>query len=132
MKFLNWKILIYTPLLICCTCSGPKSLTNSAMASSTVSEVKKSSNPNVHRYYVKGMTCGGCIFHVKSALKNNVKSIGFSEQNIEVGIANLKFNKDGYKGKQTDCAVKSTIEGKTDYTVFYDKEYKKPVCKKKS
>ena len=95
MKLFNWKLLIYTPLLICCTCSGPKSLTNSAIASDTTSPIKTSSKAGSHQYYVKGMTCGGCIFHVKSALKNASKTIGFTKQNIEVGIESLEFAKDG-------------------------------------
>ena len=81
-------------------------------------------------YYVKGMTCGGCILGVKIALKK-AEDVKFLEQNVSVGVANIKFNEKLYKGEETDCKVSKAIEKYTEYKVFLDETYKKPACTQK-
>ena len=81
-------------------------------------------------YYIEGMTCGGCILGVKIALKK-AEGIKFLEQNVSVGVANLKFNEKLYNGEETDCKVSKMIEKYTEYKVFLDKAYKKTACNQK-
>ena len=39
-------------------------------------------------YYVKGMTCGGCVLGVKVALKK-AEGVQFLDQNVSVGVASI-------------------------------------------
>ncbi len=78
-------------------------------------------------YYVKGMTCGGCVLGVKVALKK-AEGVQFLDQNVSVGVASIKFNVKQYNGKETDCKVSKAIEKYTEYKVFLDKAHKKLAC----
>ncbi|MFG1485608.1 heavy metal-associated domain-containing protein [Halobacteriovorax sp. RZ-1] len=78
-------------------------------------------------YYVKGMTCGGCILGVKVALKK-AEGVQFLDQNVSVGIARIKFNEKQYNGEETDCNASRAIEKYTEYKVFLDKAHKKLAC----
>lgn len=78
------------------------------------------------KYFVKGMTCGGCIFNVKSALKKS--NLPIVDQTLEVGEATLEFNKNDYQKKQTDCQVAKSIESHTEFRVFLDKDYHIKAC----
>ena len=78
-------------------------------------------------YYVRGMTCGGCILGVKVALKK-AEGVKFLDQNISVGIARIKFDGKQYNGEETDCNVSKAIEKYTEYNVFLDKAHKKLAC----
>lgn len=78
-------------------------------------------------YYVKGMTCGGCILGVKVALKK-AEEVQFLDQNVSVGVASIKFNAKQYNGKETDCKVSKAIEKYTEHKVFLDKAHKKLAC----
>jgi hypothetical protein len=104
-------------LLFCCACVAAKPGTQAISADS----IEKT-------YYVKGMTCGGCVFHVEKAIEKDANKINFIKKKIEVGNLSLFFKKDGYKGKNTDCAVQNSIEGQTDYKLFLDKGLKTPAC----
>lgn len=79
------------------------------------------------KYFVKGMTCGGCILGVKTAL-NKSEKLKIVKKEIGVGEATLKFEKSNYSQKITDCEVRTTIEKVTDFKVFLDKDYKKRAC----
>lgn len=79
------------------------------------------------KYFVKGMTCGGCIVGVKAAL-NKSANLKISDKDIDVGEATLKFEKSNYKEAITDCEVRTTIEKVTEFKVFLDKEHKKRAC----
>jgi len=81
-------------------------------------------------YYVKGMTCGGCILGVKVALKK-AENVTFLEQTVSVGVASIKFKETQYNGKDTDCKVSKAIEKYTDYKVFLDKAHEKIACNQK-
>lgn len=86
------------------------------------------SSENVTRnYFMKGMTCGGCIFSVKSAL-NKEEDLGIAEKDINVGTAKIIFKKESYKIKETDCKVAKAIENKTEYKVFLDQNLAKKAC----
>lgn len=78
-------------------------------------------------YYVRGMTCGGCILGVKVALKK-AEGVKFLDQNVSVGIASIKFDGKQYNGEETDCNVSKAIEKYTEYNVFLDKAHKKLAC----
>jgi copper chaperone CopZ len=124
MGLLNLKTVQYLTIIFCCSfISNYKE----ARASST----EKNLNTGGKTYYVKGMTCGGCIFSVKNALDGDSNSIGFSEKKVNVGTVTLKFKTGNYKGGETDCKIKKSIESKTEYTVFQDFEYKMPLCNNK-
>ena len=47
------------------------------------------------KYFVKGMTCGGCILGVKVALKKS-DNLKIEDKEISVGVADLKFEKKNY------------------------------------
>lgn len=86
------------------------------------------SRDNITRnYFMKGMTCGGCIFSVKSAL-NKEENLGIAEKDINVGTAKIIFKKESYKVKETDCKVAKAIESKTEYKVFLDQNLTKKAC----
>lgn len=73
------------------------------------------------------MTCGGCIFSIKSAL-NKEEDLGIAEKVINIGTAKIIFKKESYKEKETDCKVAKTIESKTEYKVFLDQNFTKKAC----
>ncbi len=79
------------------------------------------------KYFVKGMTCGGCIIGVKTAL-NKSEELSIADKNIDVGEAVLKFEEKNYKEAATDCAVTKSIEKVTEFKVFLDKEHTKRAC----
>lgn len=90
---------------------------------------KDLSNQNIiaKKYFVKGMTCGGCIVGVKMAL-NKSEGLEIADKEISVGEATLKFKKENYKNVTTDCAVTKSIEKVTEFKVFLDKEHTKRAC----
>ena len=79
------------------------------------------------KYFIKGMTCGGCILGVKTAL-NKSTELKISDKDIGVGEATLKFETNNYKEASTDCDVTKTIEKVTEFKVFLDKEHTKRAC----
>lgn len=79
------------------------------------------------KYFVKGMTCGGCILGVKAAL-SKTNSLHILDRDIEVGQATLQFDKKSYKESVTDCEVTKSIEKVTEFKVFLDKEHTKRAC----
>lgn len=79
------------------------------------------------KYFVKGMTCGGCVLGVKAALGKS-KNLNIFDKNIEVGQATLQFDKKNYKASTTDCEVTKTIEKVTEFKVYLDKKYTKRAC----
>lgn len=104
-------------------------LTSLASCFASEKESKEASDTNLtsKKYFVKGMTCGGCIIGVKMALKKTDELL-FEDKDISVGEATLKFKKKDYKGDKTDCAVTSSIEKVTEFKVFLDKEHTKRAC----
>ena len=93
----------------------------------------------IERYYfVKGMTCGGCVFGVKKALER----VGIKKEQIlevdyrspdpknHVGHAKVRFSKNEYKGQETDCKIVGEIKNNPGYTVYWDQQETNP-CKLK-
>lgn len=79
-------------------------------------------------YFVKGMTCGGCVFGVKKALKR----AGLTQEEIvevdhkkpdpehKVGHAKVRFAKDQYRGEETDCKIIKEIKDNPGYVAYLD------------
>ncbi len=79
------------------------------------------------KYFVKGMTCGGCIVGVKTVL-NKSTELKIADKDIKVGEATLRFEKKNYKKSTTDCDVTKTIESVTEFKVFIDRNHTKKAC----
>ncbi|WP_419168267.1 hypothetical protein [Halobacteriovorax sp.] len=94
-----------------------------------ISTTTFASNSVTKNYYVKGMTCGGCILGVKVALKK-AEIINFLEQDVFVGVVKIKFNKKFYSGDKTDCKVSEAIERYTEFKVFLDQGHNNLACKR--
>lgn len=114
---MNLKSIALISLLTCISCVSPSSSSDIEIKDGVAKE-----------YYVKGMTCGGCIILVSTALGKDSENISYEDKKIEVGKLKLTFKNGGYKGNETDCAIKHSIESQTEYKVFYDQQYKKAVC----
>lgn len=80
------------------------------------------------KYFVKGMTCGGCILGVKVALKK-ADNLKIKDKEISVGVADLKFEKKNYVAEKTDCEVSKAIEKFTEFKVFIDEKHSIKACK---
>jgi len=128
------KLFSISPFLVAgalaagaCCCDGPKSRASTtegkadAGAQATTASVERN-------YLVKGMTCGGCVFGVKKALKRAGLS---SDQIVEVdhktpdpdnkiGHAKVRFPKDLYKGQETDCRIVKEIRENPGYLAYWD------------
>lgn len=105
------------------------SLIFSSCQKKTIKEVKGTNKHFVSKkYFIKGMTCGGCILSVKLAL-NKAENLKIVNKNITVGIVTLQFMKREYHEKITNCIVSKTIEKMTDFTVYLNKGHTKKACK---
>lgn len=79
-------------------------------------------------YLVKGMTCGGCVFGVKKALKragltqDEIIEVDHKKPDPEhkVGHARVRFAKDQYKGEATDCKIIKEIRDNPGYVAYLD------------
>ncbi|RMG39248.1 MAG: heavy-metal-associated domain-containing protein [Candidatus Dadabacteria bacterium] len=79
-------------------------------------------------YYVKGMTCAGCVFGVKAALKragigsNQIGEVTYKSPDPEhqIGHAVVRFSKEEYKGLQTDCKIIREIKKSPGYLAYTD------------
>ncbi len=79
-------------------------------------------------YLVKGMTCGGCVFGVKKALKragleqDQILEVDYKKPDPKnkVGHAKVKFTKDQYKGEATDCKIIREIRDSPGYIAYFD------------
>jgi len=84
------------------------------------------------KYYIKGMTCAGCVFGVKKALQRlhlNEFVKGSSgvtydkpDPDNQIGSALIEFPVEVYKGTETDCAIVREIKDNPGYVVFWDKK----------
>lgn len=119
MKFEICKVSVFVALLACISCVSP-----------STSAEEEIMDGMTKTYYVKGMTCGGCILHVSTALDRNMKTIAYAQKKIGVGTLKLTFKRENYKDQETDCAIISAIESSTEYKVFYDEQFKSPACQK--
>jgi copper chaperone CopZ len=103
-----------------CCCSGP---------GASVALASESEAVTVERdYFVKGMTCAGCVFGVKKALnragveKSQIEEVDYKKPDPEhkIGHAKVKFSKDQYKGKETDCKIIKEIKDNPGYVAYLD------------
>ena len=74
-------VLIVT-LLTLSSCQASEDKKNNVLGKDIVSK----------KYFVKGMTCGGCILGVKTALGKS-ELLKIIDKDIEVGQATLQFEK---------------------------------------
>lgn len=114
---MNYKTIALSFLLTCMSCVSPSNTSDTEIKDG-ITKV----------YFIKGMTCGGCIFHVDKALEKNSQMISYQGKKIGVGTLKLTFTEINYKNNETDCAVKNSIESQTEYKVYYDKLHAKAVC----
>ena len=85
-------------------------------------------------YLVKGMTCGGCVFGVKSALKraglesSQILEVDYKtpDPKNKIGYAKVRFSKSDYKGLDTDCKIINAIRDNLGYQVYWDSKNKEP------
>lgn len=77
-------------------------------------------------FYVKGMTCAGCIASVEKALLKEKSKI--QDFNVRVGEMKIRFDGESYEGGRTDCLVAKLVEGETPYSVYLDKTLKTKPC----
>lgn len=91
---------------------------------------KSSSNVNavVKEYYIKGMTCAGCIVGVQNALKK-ATNLPLEGEDVSVGKMLLRFSKNDYAAFKTDCMVSTAVESATEYKVYLDKGHVARACK---
>lgn len=118
MNFLNFQLPSRLVLVISC-----------GLLIQTNSNARAASNNMISKiYYIKGMTCGGCAFQINKALEGDLSSIQYAEKKITVGAITLTFKNENYNGTGSDCKVKESIEGKTEYKIYADEKHEKPVC----
>jgi len=110
-------LILMMTLMTLTSCQESKTADKNELGSDVVSK----------NYFVKGMTCGGCIIGVKSALNKSV-GLNIFAKDIEVGKATLQFKKKNYKKSLTDCAVTKSIEKVTEFKVFLDSGLTKRAC----
>ncbi|MFK8138557.1 MAG: heavy-metal-associated domain-containing protein [Bdellovibrionales bacterium] len=88
-------------------------------------------------YFVKGMHCGGCesgvkqsLLHLAGVKKEQIVEVTYSkpDPDNEIGSVVLKFNKDDYKGKATDCKLAKAIKKNPGYDLYWEKGNQNP-CK---
>lgn len=104
----------------CATSSGLKS--TSAYAAETKPQTIE------RDYFVKGMTCGGCVSGVKKALsragieKNQIIDVDYSKPDPEhkIGHAKIRFSESQYRGQETDCRIIKEIKDNPGYIAYLD------------
>ena len=128
------KLFSISPFLVAgalaagaCCCDGPGS--QASAAEGQAAAPTQTATESVERnYLVKGMTCGGCVFGVKRALKRAGLA---SEQILEVdyrtpdpdnkiGHAKVRFPKNLYKGQETDCGIVKEIRENPGYLAYWE------------
>lgn len=85
-------------------------------------------NGVVKEYFIKGMTCAGCILGVQNALKK-APDLSLIGEEISVGKMLLRFKKNDYAALKTDCMVSTAVESATEYKVYLDKGHVFRACK---
>jgi len=107
--------------MICCGC--PTKSSNNAFGAD------KAKQESIERYYfVKGMTCGGCVFGVKAALKragiekSQILDVDYRTPDPEnkIGHAKVTIPKEQYKGTDTDCKIVKEIKNNPGYLAYWD------------
>lgn len=93
-----------------------------------------SANKIERYYYVKGMTCAGCVFGVKAALKRagvpkeNIKEVTYKEPDPDnhIGHAVVDFAAADYKGLESDCKIIKEIKSSPGYLAYTDPKNTNP------
>lgn len=94
----------------------------------------KQENSIERDYLVKGMTCDGCVFGVKKALsraglsKDQIIDVDYKKPDPEnkIGHAKVKFSKNQYQGKETDCKIVKEIKENPGYIAYWDQANTNP------
>lgn len=114
--------------MVCCGCPTKNN-------SNTAFGAEKAKEESVERYYfVKGMTCGGCVFGVKKALqragieKSQILEVDYATPDPEnkTGHAKVQYPKDQYKGTETDCKIVKEIRSNPGYMAYWDNKNPDP------
>ena len=85
-------------------------------------------------YFVKGMTCAGCVFGVKKALeragvaRTEIVAVEYDKPDPEnkIGHAKVRFSKLNYHGKNTDCKIVKEILSNPGYVAFWEESNQNP------
>ncbi|MGE4233108.1 MAG: mercuric transporter MerT family protein [Bacteriovoracia bacterium] len=99
-------------------------------------EAKPQANTIERDYFVKGMTCGGCVFGVKHALKKagiadlQIVEVDYKtpDPKNKIGHAKIRFSKDQYLGQEIDCKIVREIRQSPGYVAYWSKDNTDP-CK---
>ena len=103
---------------------------HTGLLSTLAQAAEKAETPFIERYYfIKGMTCGGCVFGVKKALerigiqKNQILEVDYRapDPKNQIGHAKVRFEGTQYKGLQTDCKIAKEVKSNPGYVLFWDK-----------
>lgn len=107
-----------------CCCNGPSARFTSALAAekTVLAETVEKT------LFIKGMTCSGCVFGVKSALeragisKDQIVEVDYKTPDPEnkIGHAKFKFSASQYKGTETDCRIIQEIKKNPGYVAYWD------------
>ncbi|MFQ5647254.1 MAG: mercuric transporter MerT family protein [bacterium] len=106
-----------------------------ALSENNVQMPDQSKGEFVERYYfVRGMTCSGCNFSVKKALKragltdDQILEVDFSspDPKRKIGHAKVRFPVKQYKGKETDCRIVKQIKENPGYMVYLEPDNPNP------
>lgn len=131
-KLAAWSTTVCFSLLGCCCSMAPIGLSSVARAA----EVSQKTDSIERDYLVKGMTCSGCVFGVKKALeragvsRTEVIAVEYDKPDPanSIGHAKVRFPKNEYKGKETDCKIAKEVLSNPGYQLFWDKADQNP-CK---
>lgn len=136
MKLFSILPLFILGSIISLCCPSCKKSVSSSVAFASETESKSSPNTLDRYYFVKGMTCGGCVIGVKSSLKrvgiNNAQILEVDYRSPDpknsIGHAKVRFSKEEYKGQETDCKIVKEIKSNLGYVAYWDEKDTNP-CK---
>lgn len=77
-------------------------------------------------FYIKGMTCAGCISSVENVLSQ--EEFGIKDHKVIVGQMVVRFDSDRYRTTKTDCLIAQAVQANTPYRVYLDSNYQTKVC----
>ncbi|MBI3535697.1 MAG: heavy-metal-associated domain-containing protein [Deltaproteobacteria bacterium] len=124
-SFIPLVLIGAATLLACPCCNGSKAQVSTAFA--TEPSTKKEGIFE-RDYFVKGMTCGGCVFGVKKALNragienSQIIDVDYKKPDPDkkIGHAKVRFSKGSHKGLETDCKIAREIKNNPGYIAYWD------------
>ncbi len=124
MKLFSLPLVSTALSIAACCCSGPSARFTSVLAAEKTVQAE-----TVERtLFIKGMTCSGCVFGVKSALeragisKDQIIEVDYKKPDREnkIGHAKLKLSASQYKTGETDCRIIKEIKKNPGYVAYWD------------